>query len=296
MKAELGNNNLKLTVYPPNKESKERILGLHTLPATFVQKFNVSRLYNWNWLYYLSGKVAPRTNHVFDPFAIGPWNQWNVNTTWSFSHRVSSGLMGRFIRSPPWNSWSALFTLPRTTFTSSSRYLQHYMSKLPTCFSQMKMPQKSWAWWSVDSLSVALTAMNIPSPNSVISTERANVSHSAPSTKMTTPSTRCVYSQKRFLMLESSSVDGVAKQPKQPIVELRWQVTVTMRLLWIELFRYETGKAFKHQLKIEMKARTPRKTHTAELSIQGQCDQHMQHCKAVLNVKRSPLESESENW
>lgn len=60
--------------------------------------------------------------------------------------------------------------------------------------------------------------------------------------------------------------------------------------------QYQTKKAYKHQLKVELKARTQRQTHEAEMEIQGQCDQRMQHCKATFNMQRTPISGESQNW
>jgi hypothetical protein len=42
LKVEATNGDVELTLYLPKQEQKERVLGLHTLPATFVQKFDVS--------------------------------------------------------------------------------------------------------------------------------------------------------------------------------------------------------------------------------------------------------------
>jgi hypothetical protein len=53
--------------------------------------------------------------------------------------------------------------------------------------------------------------------------------------------------------------------------------------------KYEPSKAYKHQVKVELKARTARKSHEAEIQLQGQCDNRMQHCSAVFNVQRTPF-------
>lgn len=40
MKVRAGYNKVEITIEPPKQEQKERILGLHTLPATYTQEFN----------------------------------------------------------------------------------------------------------------------------------------------------------------------------------------------------------------------------------------------------------------
>jgi len=60
--------------------------------------------------------------------------------------------------------------------------------------------------------------------------------------------------------------------------------------------KYEPSKAYKHQVKVELKARTARKSHEAEIQLQGQCDNRMQHCSAVFNVQRTPFGNERSNW
>jgi hypothetical protein len=60
--------------------------------------------------------------------------------------------------------------------------------------------------------------------------------------------------------------------------------------------KYQFSKAYKHQLKAELEVRTPAKTHTAEIQLQGTCDQGLQHCKAIVNAQRTPYGQEQDNW
>jgi len=60
--------------------------------------------------------------------------------------------------------------------------------------------------------------------------------------------------------------------------------------------KYQTDKAYKHQLKVELEARCPRKTHRAEIELGGQCDQRLQHCKAIVKVQRTPIGEENDDW
>lgn len=60
--------------------------------------------------------------------------------------------------------------------------------------------------------------------------------------------------------------------------------------------KYQPLKAYKHQLKVELKAKSEHKSHEANILLQGQCDQHMQHCEAAVNFERTPFGEERENW
>jgi hypothetical protein len=60
VKARIGQNDMKLIIEPPKQQQKERVLGLHTLPATYTQNFN------WETRTYADSRVQTVRNFALE--------------------------------------------------------------------------------------------------------------------------------------------------------------------------------------------------------------------------------------
>jgi hypothetical protein len=82
LRASVSRNEVKISLSPPHKEQRERILGLHTLPATYTQRFEVRNFTKKTFkLFIFSGILAPTLNLNCVLFEITHWNHNKLSTT-----------------------------------------------------------------------------------------------------------------------------------------------------------------------------------------------------------------------
>jgi len=243
LKVEASTEDIELTLELPKHEQKERVLGLHTLPATFVQKFDWEK----------RTAQEPRLRVVRNLALEHMQREYLLEQQPNRCIRVEGNIH---------RVWSPKQIL-NALYTTENNVHVYYKPTENT-------PQE---------LIARVSGFSFRRSDQHQKPDFEDFYHGKSSKRQPF---RSIYEDDEA---DYKSMELTSSDNKQRHSRLSTFVS-----------SYQPSKAYKHQLKVELKARTPRETHEAELLIQGQCDQRMQHCKATFNAQRTPIKGESQNW
>jgi len=235
---------LRLTIVPPKEEQKERVLGLHTLPAVYTQKFN------WEKRTASEPRLRVVRNFALEPMQRDFHLEDQHQSAFRFEGQIHQVRSAKKLIEALYTSENNLHIYYKPTENTPEEVMVRV-----TGFSFRRSERNEHQKPEFDDFYKQSSA------------------------------------RKPFRSIYEDSDEEYKTMEIQGDNEQRHQRLTTF------VQSYQTHKAYKHQLRVELKARTPGRTHEAELAFQGQCDQQMQHCKAVINMQRTPLFAhEQQNW
>ncbi|KAI6184877.1 hypothetical protein M3Y97_00643900 [Aphelenchoides bicaudatus] len=235
---------VEMTLELPKQAQKERVLGLHTLPATYVQKFDWEK----------RSAQEPRIKVVRNLALEHTQFEYNMQPFMSHAIRVEGNAH---------RVWSPKQLLNALYTTENNVHVYYKPTEnTPT------------------ELYLRIAGFSFQRDQEHKRPEFDDFYHGHSSSKR--QPFRSIYEddESDYKSMELSSFDNKQRHGR------------------ISSFSdsYDSSKSYKHELNVELKARTPRETHEANMQIKGQCDNRLQHCKAEIQMRRSPMGSESQNW
>jgi len=244
LKVEAGNGAIELTLELPKQEQKERVLGLHTLPAVYVQKFD------WPTRTPLEPRLRVIRNEALESTQF----EYHPETQHGQSIRVEGNVH---------RVWDLKQVMNALYSTENN---VHVYFK-PTEDTPRELV-----------LRISGFSFRRSEPSEHKKPQFGEFYHGKISKRQPF---RSIY--------EDEDTDYKSMELSTDNQQRHTRLTSFAD-------KYEPSKAYKHQVKVELKARTARKSHEAEIQLQGQCDNRMQHCSAVFNVQRTPFGNERSNW